>query len=81
MRSRSGRPGYDFIFFEGKAEHPVYLLVTNGKAEIKDARHLWGKDTTRTEEMILAKKIRAETIKSSASGMPGKSACACRRNQ
>ena len=29
--------GFDFIFFEGKADHPVYLLVTNGKAEIKDA--------------------------------------------
>jgi len=46
--------GFDLIFFEGKAEHPVYILVTNGKAEIKDARHLWGQDTTRTEEMILA---------------------------
>jgi aldehyde:ferredoxin oxidoreductase len=45
--------GYDFIFFEGKAEHPVYVTVTNGKAEIKDARHLWGLDTAQTEEKIL----------------------------
>jgi aldehyde:ferredoxin oxidoreductase len=45
--------GYDFVFIEGKAERPVYLLITNGKAEIKDARHLWGQDTARTEEMIL----------------------------
>jgi aldehyde:ferredoxin oxidoreductase len=44
--------GYDFVFFEGKAEHPVYLMITNGKPEIKDARHLWGRDTARTEEMI-----------------------------
>jgi aldehyde:ferredoxin oxidoreductase len=44
--------GYDFVFFEGKADHPVYLVVTNGKAEIKDARHLWGQDTAQTEEMI-----------------------------
>lgn len=44
--------GYDFIFVEGKAEHPVYLQITNGKAEIKDARHLWGKDTAETETMI-----------------------------
>jgi aldehyde:ferredoxin oxidoreductase len=44
--------GYDIVFFEGKAEHPVYLLIDNGKAEIKDARHLWGKDTTAAEELI-----------------------------
>jgi len=44
--------GYDMLFFEGKADHPVYLLVTNGKAEIKDARHLWGRDTVETEAVI-----------------------------
>lgn len=44
--------GYDFVFFEGKAEHPVYLLITNGKPEIKDARHLWGKNAGETEEAI-----------------------------
>jgi aldehyde:ferredoxin oxidoreductase len=44
--------GFDFIFVEGKADYPVYLLVTNGKAEIKDARHLWGKDTYETEAAI-----------------------------
>jgi aldehyde:ferredoxin oxidoreductase len=44
--------GYDSVFFEGKADHPVYLLVTNGKPEIRDARHLWGLDTARTEEAI-----------------------------
>ncbi len=44
--------GYDLVFFEGKAEHPVYLLIDNGKVEIKDARHLWGKDTTVAEELI-----------------------------
>jgi aldehyde:ferredoxin oxidoreductase len=45
--------GYDFIFFEGKAEHPVYVTITNGKPEIKDARDLWGLDTAQTEEKIL----------------------------
>jgi len=44
--------GYDMLFFEGKAEHPVYLMITNGKAELKDARHLWGKNTVETEVMI-----------------------------
>ncbi len=46
--------GYDFVFFQGKADHPVYLLVTDSKVEIKDARHLWGKDVAVTEEMIRA---------------------------
>jgi aldehyde:ferredoxin oxidoreductase len=44
--------GYDIVFFEGKSERPVYLLIDNGKAEIRDASHLWGKDTTITEEMM-----------------------------
>jgi aldehyde:ferredoxin oxidoreductase len=44
--------GYDIVFFEGKADHPVYLRISNGKPEIIDARHLWGKDTYETEETI-----------------------------
>ncbi len=46
--------GCDFVFFEGKAENPVYILLTDGKAEIRDARHLWGIDVVRTEEIIRA---------------------------
>jgi len=44
--------GYDLAFFTGKAEHPVYVLIQDGQVEIKDARHLWGKDTGTTEELI-----------------------------
>ncbi len=44
--------GYDMLFSTGRAEHPVYLLIQDGKPEIKDARHLWGKDSAQTEEMI-----------------------------
>jgi aldehyde:ferredoxin oxidoreductase len=44
--------GYDMVFFEGKADHPVYLMISNGKAEIKDAHHLWGKDTFETAQII-----------------------------
>jgi len=32
--------GVDAIVFRGKADRPVYLWVTEGKAEIKDASHL-----------------------------------------
>lgn len=44
--------GYDMVFFEGKADHPVYLLIRDGKPEIKNAEHIWGKDTATTDEMI-----------------------------
>ncbi len=44
--------GYDAVFFEGRAEQPVYLLIKDGKAEIKDASHLWGVDTNKTEDAI-----------------------------
>ena len=44
--------GYDNVFFRGIAEKPVYLFINNGKAELKDASRLWGKDTYETEDMI-----------------------------
>jgi len=44
--------GYDILFFEGRADHPIYLRISNGKPEIMDARHLWGKDTFETDQTI-----------------------------
>ncbi|MBN1188235.1 MAG: aldehyde ferredoxin oxidoreductase family protein [Dehalococcoidales bacterium] len=44
--------GYDAVFFQGISEKPVYLLIDNGKAELKDASSLWGKDTFDTEDII-----------------------------
>jgi len=46
--------GYDLIIFEGKSEKPVYLWIKNGRAEIRDARELKGKNTTETEDIIRA---------------------------
>ena len=46
------RAGFDAIIVEGRAERPVYLWVHDGEAEIKDARHLWGKPTKETQETI-----------------------------
>lgn len=44
--------GYDGVFFTGVSEKPVYLFVDNGKAELRDASHLWGKDTYETEDTL-----------------------------
>ncbi len=34
--------GFDGIIITGRASHPVYLLVYDGKCEIRDARKYWG---------------------------------------
>ena len=47
--------GYDAVFFTGISDKPVYLLIDNGKAEIRDAIPLWGKDTHETEDFIKAR--------------------------
>jgi aldehyde:ferredoxin oxidoreductase len=44
--------GYDHIVFQGKARRPVYLWIHDGRVEIKDAIHLWGKTTWETDEII-----------------------------
>lgn len=44
--------GYDGVFISGVSPKPAYLLVSNGEAELKDASHLWGKDTCETDDMI-----------------------------
>jgi aldehyde:ferredoxin oxidoreductase len=46
--------GYDALLFTGISEKPVYLFVNNGKAEIRDAAYLWGKDTYETEDTLKA---------------------------
>jgi len=57
--------GYDAIFLSGISPEPVYLLIDNGKAELRKADHLWGKDTHETEALIQAEvggKVRVACI-------------------
>jgi aldehyde:ferredoxin oxidoreductase len=44
--------GYDAVFFTGISPKPVYLFINNGQAELRDAAHLWGKDSYQTEDSI-----------------------------
>ncbi len=44
--------GYDGIIFEGSSPKPVYLVIEDEKAELKDAAHLWGKNVQETTDMI-----------------------------
>jgi aldehyde:ferredoxin oxidoreductase len=44
--------GYDGLVVKGASESPVYMYMTEGKVEIRDARHLWGKDTYEIEDFF-----------------------------
>ncbi|MEM0487856.1 MAG: aldehyde ferredoxin oxidoreductase family protein [Candidatus Bathyarchaeia archaeon] len=44
--------GYDMAFFEGRAEGPVYVYISDEKVEIRDASHLWGLDAVETEKLL-----------------------------
>ncbi len=46
--------GFDLIVIEGKAKEPVYLYVEDGKAELRSAIHLWGKNTHEATDQILS---------------------------
>jgi len=46
------RSGFDFIIIEGASDEPVYLLVDDGKAELKKAGHLTGKKVHEKISMI-----------------------------
>lgn len=39
------RAGFDGIIVKGESKGPVYLWVTDGKAELRPAAHLWGMDS------------------------------------
>jgi len=44
--------GFDGIIVDGKAEKPVYLWIEDGEVSIRDAGHLWGKQTKETLNAI-----------------------------
>ncbi len=60
------KAGFDAVFISGKADKPVYLWINDGKAEIRDAAKLWGKDCVEIEEALMEetgeKRLRAAVI-------------------
>lgn len=52
IASELKRAGYDGVLFWGISPYPVYLLIYGGKVELRDASHLWGKDTKETGEIL-----------------------------
>jgi aldehyde:ferredoxin oxidoreductase len=59
------RAGFDAVVVKGASKTPVYIYVNDGKAEIRDASHLWGKDAGETEDILkkeLGDKVRVVPI-------------------
>jgi aldehyde:ferredoxin oxidoreductase len=44
--------GFDHIVLVGRAPKPVYIFLSQGRAEIRDAKNLWGLSTWETEKAI-----------------------------
>lgn len=47
-----GKSSYDGIIIRGASPEPTYLVLKNGKADLRDAGNLWGCDTATTEDTI-----------------------------
>ncbi len=44
--------GYDALVVHGKSEKPAYIYIDGDSVEIKDASHIWGKDTIETRKAL-----------------------------
>lgn len=62
--------GFDGVVFKGKSPRPVYLWLRDGKAELRDASHLWGKTTSEVED-ILKKELGDDKIEIAQCGPAG----------
>lgn len=47
--------GFDSVVITGRSEQPVYLLVHDGQAELRDSSDLWGLDTWESEKRLRQK--------------------------
>jgi aldehyde:ferredoxin oxidoreductase len=62
--------GFDHLIISGKAEKPVYIWINDDEITIKDASHLWGKDTFETQT-IIRDDLDDQDIKSLVVGVAG----------
>ncbi len=46
--------GWEAIVVKGRSEKPVYLWIHNDQVEIRDAKHLWGREPLEAQEKIRA---------------------------
>lgn len=61
--------GFDAIVVSGKAEGPVYVVVTDQGAQIKDGSHLWGKNAYEVEDLV--KEAEGKVFEVASTGVAG----------
>lgn len=44
--------GYDHLLIKGRADEPVYLWIDDDQVVLRSAKHLWGKTTWETDQII-----------------------------
>ncbi|MEA1960669.1 MAG: aldehyde ferredoxin oxidoreductase family protein [Bacillota bacterium] len=46
------KAGYDGLIIKGRAQEPSYIEIMDGEIQIKNASHLWGMDTEKTQQQF-----------------------------
>jgi len=64
------KAGFDAIIIKGSSKTPVYLWIKDGQIEIKEATHLWGKDTGTTQK-IIKKELKDDKVRVAQIGPAG----------
>jgi aldehyde:ferredoxin oxidoreductase len=54
--------GYDAVFVSGMSKEPVYLLIEDGRAELRPAKDLWGLDCVETEDELRSRHGRGTEV-------------------
>ena len=62
--------GWDMVIVEGASPHPVWLWIDDDRAELRDARHLWGRSVWEVEPAIRAE-LQDPAVKIASIGRAG----------
>ncbi|MHA1741077.1 MAG: aldehyde ferredoxin oxidoreductase N-terminal domain-containing protein, partial [Candidatus Thorarchaeota archaeon] len=62
--------GFDMLVVRGRSPKPVYLLLRDGEVELRDATHLWGRETNVTTKMI-REELRDPSVETAVIGPAG----------
>jgi aldehyde:ferredoxin oxidoreductase len=69
--SQLKKAGYDVLIVEGRAAKPVYLHITDGQVEIRDAGMIWGMTTDRADWFLTHEELHDPQVKVACIGPAG----------
>ncbi|MDP2931086.1 MAG: aldehyde ferredoxin oxidoreductase C-terminal domain-containing protein, partial [Chloroflexota bacterium] len=68
--------GYDLILIRGNTPKRVYLWINDDHVELRDAKHMWCKDTWETQRLI-REELNDHSIRTLKIGPAGENLCYC----